>query len=379
MKKLLSLLLASVMIIGCVGCGSNGGGSASTATDTAAGSSSSTTATTSAPAESQAADTSAPAAGESTTLVIYSPNSDTEVDNVIPAFEAATGITVELVSAGTGECVERIDAEKENPQADLLWGGMNYGVYVQHPDLWEDYTSPNESLIDENYRQKDVHAYTNSNLSGSGCFIINNELIKELGIEINGYADLLQPELKGKIASGDPTKSSSAWAELTNMLLVMGDKPYDDKAWEYVEKFVAQLDGIQLDSSSAIYKGVADGEYVVGVSYEDPCVRMLSDGADVTVVYPEEGAVWLPAAMAIVKGAPHLDAAQKWVDFNLSDECQSIYAGTTARPTNTSLPLTDPNMKPFSEINVVYEDIPYCAEHKTEWQAKYAEIRDKIK
>ena len=254
---------------------------------------------------------------------------------------------------------------------------MNYGVYVQHPDLWADYTSANESLIDEAYRQGSVKCYTNYMLSGSGALIINNKLAEELGVEIKGYNDLLNPALKGKIASGDPTKSSSAWAELTNMLLVMGDEAYDEKAWEFVEKFVAQLDGIQLDSSSAIYKGVADGEYVVGVSYEDPCIKMLSDGADVTVVYPEEGAVWLPAAVAIVKGAPHEDAAQKFVDFLISDECQKLYAGTTARPTNTSLPLTNEFMKPFSEINVAYEDIPFCAENKTDWQARYASIRDK--
>ena len=310
-------------------------------------------------------------------LVIYSPNSDTEVDNIIPAFEDATGIQVELLSMGTGECVTRIDSEKDNPQADVMWGGMNYGVYVQHPDLWADYSSPNEALIDEGYRQKDIKAYSNSNLSGSGCLIVNKTLAGEMGIEIKGYNDLLNPDLKGKIASGDPTKSSSAWAELTNMLLVMGDEPYDEKAWEYVAKFVDQLDGIQLDSSSAIYKGVAEGEYVVGVSYEDPCIKMLADGADVYVVYPEEGAVWLPAATAIVKGAPHEENARKFIDFQLSDEGQSIYANLTTRAVNSTLPLGNPYMKPFSEINVVYEDIPFCAEHKTEWQARYAEIRDK--
>ena len=320
--------------------------------------------------------TAALALADDNVLVIYSPNSDTEVDNIIPAFEEATGIHVDLLSMGTGECVTRIDSEKDNPQADVMWGGMNYGVYVQHPDLWAEYTSPNEALIDEGYRQGAVKAYTNSNLSGSGCLIINNELAKELGVEIKGYADLLNPALKGKIASGDPTKSSSAWAELTNMLLVMGDEPYDEKAWDFVKEFVAQLDGIQLDSSSAIYKGVADGEYVVGVSYEDPCIQMLASGADVYVVYPEEGTVWLPAATAIVKGCPHEAAAQAFIDFQQSDEGQSIYANLTTRAVNSSLPLGNEFMKPFSEINVVYEDIPFCAEHKTEWQARYAEIRD---
>ena len=371
MKKTICILLALVMILSLAACGSK------KAEAPAAAPAATEAPKAEAPAEQPAEQPAEPEKPASTTLVIYSPNSDTEVESVIPAFEDATGIRVELISAGTGECVTRIDAEKENPQADVLWGGMNYGVYVQHPDLWADYTSPNEGLMDEGYRQGEVKCYTNYTLSGSGCLIINNELIKELGIEINGYADLLQPELKGKIASGDPTKSSSAWAELTNMLLVMGDEPYDEKAWEYVEQFVAQLDGIQLDSSSAIYKGVANGEYVVGVSYEDPCVKILSDGADVTVVYPEEGTVWLPAAVAIVKNAPHEDAAQKFVDFLISDQIQTVYAGQTTRAVNSSLPLGNPYMKPFSEINVAYEDIPFCAEHKTEWQARYAEIRDK--
>ena len=69
---------------------------------------------------------------------------------------------------------------------------------------------------------------------------IIEKLSDKLGVEVKGYADLLQPELKGKIAMGDPTASSSAFAELTNMLLDMGegDTPADrymsDAAWDYI-------------------------------------------------------------------------------------------------------------------------------------------------
>ena len=80
---------------------------------------------------------------------------------------------------------------------------------------------------------------------------------------------------------------------------------------------------------------------------------------------------------AIVKGAPHEAAAQAFIDFQLSNEGQSIYANLTTRAVNSTLPLGNEFMKPFSEINVAFEDIPFCAEHKTEWQARYAEIRDK--
>ncbi len=313
------------------------------------------------------------------TLVIYSPNSDGEVDNIIPAFEEATGINVELLSMGTGECLTRLDAEKDNPQADVMWGGVNLGTFTQFPHLFEEYTSGNEELIDEAYRNTTGY-FTNYLLSGSGAIIINNKLAAELGLtgEINGYADLLNPALKGKIASGNPAKSSSAFAELTNMLLVMGDEPYDEKAWDYVEDFVEQLDGIQIDSSSAIYKGVAEGEYVVGVSYEDPCMALVEDGADVTVIYPEEGAVWLPSASMIVAGAKNSDEAKEFIDFLISDECQTIISGLTVRGTNSSIEIQNPVMKPFSEINVVYEDIPYVAENKTAWQERYADIKAEV-
>jgi iron(III) transport system substrate-binding protein len=311
-------------------------------------------------------------------LVIYSPNSDTEIDNILSAFEEKyPDIEVELQSMGTGDCIARIEAEKENPQADVMWGGMNYGVFVQNPDLWEEYVSINDELVDENYRNTTGY-YTNYILSGSGAFILNNDLLEELGVEVNSYEDLLQPELKGKIAMGDPTSSSSAWAELTNMLLVKGG--YDsDEAWDYVQKFIDNLDGIIISSSSQVYKGVINGEYAVGVSYEDPCVQALIDNADnpdvnISVVYPSEGAVWLPAAAAIVKGAPDLENAQLFIDFLVSDEAQEIISTLTVRGTNTSIPNTNEYMKSFDEINVAYEDIEYVANHKTEWQDRWTEM-----
>ena len=294
-------------------------------------------------------------------------------------------IEVELQSMGTGDVLARIEAEKENPQADINWGAINYNFYHQHPDLWEPYVSPNEENLDENYRNDTDGNVTYCNLSGSGCFILNNTLLKELGVEVNGYADLLQPELKGKIAMGDPTASSSAFAELTNMLLVMGEGEtpaecyQSDAAWDYVDKFIDNLDGIILSSSSQVYKGVIDGEYAVGVSYEDPVVQAIIDNAenpdaDLSLVYPEEGAVWLPAGVAIVKNAPNMENAKLFIDYLLSEECQTALAETTIRGTMTSIPQTNEAMKPFDEINVVYEDQKAVAEQQTSMLERWTDL-----
>jgi iron(III) transport system substrate-binding protein len=52
--------------------------------------------------------------------------------------------------------------------------------------------------------------------------------------------------------------------------------------------------------------GVRDGEYTIGLSYEDPSVKLIKDGADVKVVYVEEGVVYLSAGSGIVKGAKNM-------------------------------------------------------------------------
>ena len=348
MKKIISLILMLAMLIGLSACSSGDDGGTDTADS-----------------------------GSSDKLVIYSPNSDGLINAVIPAFEEKYGVKVEVITAGTGDCITRIDSEKENPQADVMFGGMNIANYENYPDLWEEYVSEYDATLPEEYQSYKGYI-SHYCLDGSAALLLNMDVFEELGLNVDdfkGYNDLLWPELKGQIAMGDPANSSSAWAELTNMLLVMGDEPYDEKAWEWVESFIANLDGISIDSSSAIYKGVSAGEYAVGVSYEDPCVSLLIDGAtNLKLVYPEEGAVWLPAGVAIVKNAPHMDNAKKFVDFLQSDEGQAVIATTTARPVNTSISNTSEFIIPFEEIHVAYEDIPYCAEHKVEWQQRWTDI-----
>ena len=260
-----------------------------------------------------------------------------------------------------------------------MYGGMNYAnsFNEDYVPLFEPYVAAGDDKLPEAY-QNFNGITTHYCLDGSAALLVNVDEYEKLGLNIDefkGYADLLRPELKGKIAMGDPANSSSAWAELTNMLLVMGKEPYDEAAWDYVNDFIKNLNGIMLSSSSAIYKGVVAGEYVVGVSYEDPCVSLLVDGAkNVKLVYPEEGAVWLPAGIAIIKNAPNMENAKKLVDWIISDEGQAEIAKTTARPVNPEISNTAAEMTPFSDINVKYEDMELCGTNKKAWQARWTEL-----
>ena len=356
MKKLLKVLLVVLIACALVACGNQGG---SGATD--------------------GGDDATVGGGN---LVVYSPNTDALVEAVY-TFGEKYGINVEVVSAGTGECLERIAAEKDNPQGDIMYGGMNYANSF-NPDyvpLFEEYVAAGDDKLPEAYRNFNGIT-THYCLDGSAALLVNVEEYTKLGLnidEFDSYEDLLAPELKGKIAMGDPANSSSAWAELTNMLLVKGEQPYDEKAWEWVAKLVENLDGVMLSSSSAIYKGTYEGEYVVGVSYEDPCVGLLVDQAAlgkevVRLIYPSEGAVWLPAGTAIIKNAPNMDNAKLFMDWIISDEGQAEIAKTTARPVNPAISNTAKEMTPFADINVKYEDMALCGQNKKAWQARWTEM-----
>lgn len=303
-------------------------------------------------------------------LFIVSPNSDGLL-SIIPTFEAKTGIKVTVESLGTGDSMKRIATEAENPTFDLMYGG-SLANYVANKDLFQDYLSPEDQYLMPEYQNK-LGFCTNYTVDGS-VLLVNTDLLAGLGIEINGYADLLQPELKDKIVSADPTASSSAFCQLTNMLLAMGGYE-SEEAWQYVEDLFKNINGKVVSSSSSVYKGVYNGEYVVGLTYEDPCVTLLKDGAtNIKIVYPVEGTVFLPAQIGIVKNAKNLANAQAFVDFMLSEEAQIFLAeNTTSRPIRV-VDAGNDYMTPMADIQLIFEDSDYVTSHTAELKEKVQEI-----
>lgn len=301
-------------------------------------------------------------------LVIYSPNSDGLINSTIPKFEEKYGVKVEVISAGTGELFKRLQGEKNQPYADVVFGGA-YATFMVNEDLFQDYTSKNDSKVLELYRNSTgfITPYT---LDGS-VILINKSLAGDLGIK--GYKDLLNQDLKGKIVSANPTASSSAYAHLTNMLNAIGKGDYQNpEAWDFVKDLFANT--VVIGSSSSVWKGVRDGEYAVGLSYEDPSVTLVRDGADVEVIYMEEGVVYLPAGSGIVQGAENLENAQLFIDFITSEEIQNIYGTTlTNRPVMANVATPD-FMTNISEINLIKEDMEFVYKNKGALQDHFKDI-----
>ena len=180
----------------------------------------------------------------------------------------------------------------------------------------------------------------------SGCTVCKphgqQKLASDLGVQIKGYKDLLNPKLKGKIVSANPSNSSSAWDQLATMLVVMGGLG-SEESWNYVEKFAQQLDGKISGSSSAPYKSVLNGEYVVGVTYEAPCIDYMKAGMGdkVELIYMEEGTTASFHGNGIIKDCKNLENAKLFMDHLIDDDTQKhMEKYGTHRQANLNLPTT---------------------------------------
>lgn len=254
---------------------------------------------------------------KSNELTLYYSHAADWTDPIIKEFQDRTGIKVNLVGAGTGELVSRIKAEKDNPLADILWGGGS-DSYQSIIDLLQPY---------EHAEMENVYAETRdpgNRWHGTSIdpmvIIYNTNLVSEADAP-KGWADLLNPKFKNSIAHADPARSGSAFMALIIQLEAMGGE--NEKGWQYMKEFVVNMGGKLIGSSSGTYKGVSDGEYAVGITYEEAALRYQKSGANLKVVYPVEGTAKVPSPIAIVKDCKNLENAKKFVDFILSKDVQA--------------------------------------------------------
>ena len=316
-------------------------------------------------------------AGGSGELILYTTVSQAHYDIAIAKFnELYPNITVHYTYGGAGDCKARIQAEAANPQADAMFGGLQYADLEAYGQYFDTYVSKNDAKMQEGYH----------NDSGKLTFhdvqipvmVVNDALEAELGIKVTGWASLLDPKLYGKVVMANPTSSSSAWNNLQCLLTDFGGWD-SDAAWDYIAKLMSN--GLVVVSSSSVPgKSTLAGEYAVGLSYEPAIVKLLDAGTTGGhMVYWEEGVTSVGFASAIIKGAKNLENAKLFMDFLQSDAGQQSYLDAAARPaTTTKLTGGSARMVDIDTINYKVADTEALAKNKqaicdkwNEYWAKY--------
>lgn len=294
-------------------------------------------------------------------LTIYYSHSTEWADPLIQQFEEESGIKCELVQGGTSDLFAKVKAEAGNPQADIIWGGVA-DTYVANAGLFQPYT-PREVdiLLPAAVGEGGMwHAFDIEPM----VMVYNTELIPKEDAPTK-WEDMLKEEYKGRIACADPTTSSSSYGVLMGIINAYGTQ--DGGGYDFVEKLVQALDGKILSSSSGVYKGVAEGEYAIGMTYEEAALRYIQAGQPLAVVYPKEGTYSAPSPVAVVKDCKNLASAQAFVDFVLGEKVQSQLAGLNRRSSRQDIPVAE-HMTPMADIKFVDYDFAWSTSHEKEFK-----------
>ena len=319
--------------------------------------------------EEPAPATEAPAEITDTELNVLCTPQEQWCQGMKQEFEAKYGITVNYVRMSSGEALARVQAEKDNPQFDIWWGGpIDSFVAAKGEGLLEAYDSPNYANLTDPVKMKDVDNQWVGVYVGTLGFATNTDwLAANPGVEApTSWDDLLKPEFTGQVMVAHPSSSGTSYTALATILQIRGE----EAGWEYLQQYDGQM-AQYTKSGAAPAKFVGQGEAAVAIVFSHDIVNEIENNKlPLVLTFPEEGTGYEIGGMAILKGAKHPQAARLWFDWALTPEAQAlgpVYAAYQA-PTVTGVELSHPELL---EVNLIEYDFIWAGEHKTEFVDKF--------
>ena len=319
--------------------------------------------------EEPVAATEAPAEITDTELNVLCTPQEQWCQGMKQEFEAKYGITVNYVRMSSGEALARVQAEKDNPQFDIWWGGpIDSFVAAKGEGLLEAYDSPNYANLTDPVKMKDVDNQWVGIYVGTLGFATNTDwLAANPGVEApTSWDDLLKPEFTGQVMVAHPSSSGTSYTALATILQIRGE----EAGWEYLQQYAGQMSQF-TKSGAAPAKFVGQGEAAVAIVFSHDIVNEIENNKlPLVLTFPEEGTGYEIGGMAILKGAKHPQAARLWFDWALTPEAQAlgpVYAAYQA-PTVGGVELSHPELL---EVNLIDYDFIWAGEHKQEFVDKF--------
>lgn len=303
--------------------------------------------------------------GDGPRVVVYSAHAQSIIDALRPEFERETGITVEVIKLGSGDVIQRVLAEKDAPQCDVIWSIA--GDQLQgHPELLERYRPPAWKQIAPAYQRAVGDAPWLPYTAIMPVLMVNTSKLAE-DQRPRGWADLTAPRFKGKLSSARADKSGSSYMQLETVLAL-----FKERGWDTYRGILANA--VLSGSSSAVPRLVNDGEALVGITLEDNAQRYVAGGGPVAIVYPQEGTSTAPDGIALVEGAPHPEPAKRFIAWALSKPVQDRLVKAMGRRSVRVDGAAPSGLPPLSEIKTFPYDVAGAAAHKEEHVKRFHEL-----
>jgi len=310
------------------------------------------------------------------TLTVYGSVTASDLQPTINDFQGNYSyITVNYVQLNPPPLYSRLTSEVAAHQAtaDLIFV-TNVVVYqLQNMSLLQSYNSTQLSKYPASYYDPGGH-WADALLLPT-VFSYNTHSLNKSQLPTTLSA-LTNSSWKGKVIMHDITLGSVGTQYMVSLAAPLGNQTWT----HFVNQLVANVNPTPTSQVSQVTSEVASGQYEIGiVAYLSDIVKSQSQGAPVGYFLPQGVPVMIaPESLAIVKGTPHLSAAELFENFILSPAGQTTLGNTQTRPPampGISAQYTIEKMLPQSLINssIIYPT-PQVAAAANSWAQTFKSL-----
>ena len=313
------------------------------------------------------------ALAQKTNLTVYTALETDQLKSYAEGFNKMNpDIELTWVRDSTGVITTKLLAEKNNPKADVVMGVAATSMAIFDAEgMLVPYAPRGLERITAQYRDaKNPPAWVGMDVWGSTICFNTVEAAKKNIPKPETWKDLTKPIYKGQIVMPHPASSGTGYLDVTAWLQIFGEA----EGWKFMDALhenVAQY----MHSGSRPCATAANGEYVVGISFEYRANREKVQGKPIDLVFPKEGLGWDLEASGIHKGTKNMAAAQKLLDWSITNEAMALYAKNYAIVAVPSMNQPLPNVPADYAQRLVKNDFAWSASNRerilAEWSKRY--------
>jgi len=283
------------------------------------------------------------------TVVVYTSVDEVFARPVAERFQDETGTTVHLVpdteEAKSTGLLNRLIAERERPVADVFWSGDPVRAAVlKSRGISAPYRSPLAQGLPAEYSDPDGHW---TGFSARARVLVYNTTLIPAEQAPRSVLELTDERVRGRGCLANPlfgTTSMHAAALFTTL--------GDERAKSFFDGF-RRNGGRLVSSNGEVRRQVANGTCAIGVTDTDDAAVARREGAPLAVVYPDAdgmGTLVIPNCAVLIAGAPHPEAARRFIDYLLAPETEEQLARSEAAQMPVRPGIVVPGVTPISDL-----------------------------
>ena len=307
-------------------------------------------------------------------LLVYTALEDDEVAVYLPAFKKAhPDINVTIYRDSTGIVTAKLLAEKDNPQADVVWGTAATSLLIADDlGMLKGYNPKGIEKVKAGMKDPKNSPAHWVGIKAWVTGIVGNtiEMEKKKLPMPKSYTDLLNPVYQGSLVMPNPASSGTGFLTVSAILQLMGE----EKGWEYLDQLhenIAQY----THSGSKPAKMAGKGEFPIGVSFAYRGFKQRDKGEPVMVAFPKEGSGFDVESNALIKKPRIKKEAKIFLDWAISDEAMAMYAKIYPIVA-TDVKIDAPDGWPADPMSVLIDnDLQWAAKNRQrilkEWIKRY--------